>query len=307
MKNQAQSQASPENQFDDDSYYSDSYNENPNENYEYNPNRNQEYLKQNLNDFRVNMGMSREEKNRTTVKKFFLTILAFLLIPPTAFYLGRSIRQELPERNDPEPQIVIPQVIPAAEDTFCIVDNEVREGYLFPEDFVLLKDGETQYTISSKDEFKINKDEDFRFVSSYDSDRSSYSTQRGIQVGDDWKEFLDAYGDYRPDYINCRNADGENLIRKNITVREFKEDYIDTGKVDLTDPSLEMFFVFSLHSDGEHIIEMKDDGYFHDYDRYMEITFNFDSSDKLGNNEITENNSSTGQHLDYIDTNYYHF
>jgi hypothetical protein len=68
-----------------------------------------------------------------------------------------------------------------------------------------------------------------------------------------------------------------------------------------------MYFSFSLHSDGEHAIEMFDDDNYHSYDRYMQISFNFDSNDKIGNNERTENNTSTGQHLDYMDSSYYHF
>jgi hypothetical protein len=77
--------------------------------------------------------------------------------------------------------------------------------------------------------------------------------------------------------------------------------------VDLNDPSLEMYFLFTLHSDGEHIIEMIDDGHYHNYNRYMQISFNFDSSDKLGNNKRSQNNTSNGQHLNYMDSSYGRF
>ena len=299
MRNQYQ-----ENKFDENDYPNFGYDNEFDENYYSNPENKQEYLKQNLNEFRSNMGYG-EKKN--SFRKVLLTVLACMVIAPTAYFLGHSIRQGLPSTPDPEPQIVIPQTIYARDEPFCILDNEMKEGYLSPKDFVFLKDGESQYTISSRNEFIINKSEDFRFLSSYDRDHSRYSTDKGMKLGDDWEKFLELYGDYKTDFVTYETEDGKTMVRNGLTVREFKEKYIDTGKVDLTDPSLEMYFMFSLHSDGEHIIEMIDDGHYHTYDRYMEISFNFNSNDRLGTDERTENNSSDGLHLDYMDTSYSHF
>ena len=143
--------------------------------------------------------------------------------------------------------------------SFYVIDSYVPKYQLAPEDFFVLHNGEVTYEVS---EGKLLIPDDFYLsdVKYTYHDRDEYETSKGIKMGDSFSDFVEAYGDYKTDYIIVTTKDfpdkeGPMYIDWGITLKEFKKDFINTGKVDINDSELRIQVSYSVAGNGEKIIE----------------------------------------------------
>ena len=106
-------------------------------------------------------------------------------------------------------------------------------------------------------------------------------TSRGIRPGASWEEFVEAYGDVRASSFNAYDFSSEEEYTDeyydthyvyDLTVREYDEQYIKTGIIDMDKEELDI--VFSFDTQGTDIIYTEQERE-QMLDRYYDSYFSF--------------------------------
>ncbi len=120
--------------------------------------------------------------------------------------------------------------------------KEAPSGYLSIADYVFINSG-TNEPIE-----KINSFSYEGASTSYDYNKD-IETTKGITASSSWEEFVNAYGEYKAYYISYNkpysdaNYDNDDYGNVNwMTVSDFNEKYIKTGKVDIENYDITVCF-----------------------------------------------------------------
>lgn len=70
-----------------------------------------------------------------------------------------------------------------------------------------------------------------------------------IQIGTSWDELVYQLGDLKADGINARTSDGNDISLQEISLRDFDEEYVKSGKMDLRE-RMTVYISTSTGSDG---------------------------------------------------------
>ena len=126
-------------------------------------------------------------------------------------------------------------------------NQNVRDGYLSPTEFVLIdsETGEPVQKLSTKD---------FQSQYTFTYGINEYETSRGLKPGDSWYTFAETYGDTIAQEIRCKQTNGtetEVLTCQDMTIREFQNQYINTGRVDPDNAEIDVYF--RIGTDGKNL------------------------------------------------------
>ena len=288
--------------------------------YEYNTNYENDYdsfqenqedtnenLRNNINDYYENMGYQKKEKKKSKFSPFVIIFAVILCL--IGYNVGLLFRQNvpsnIPSNNNDNPSVIFPVHVDKGRKFYDKDSYTVSEDRLAPEDFFLYENGETEgFSYDSDGNMFINKNYEYEYVYSRSDNFDDFSTSKDMKIADDINLFFEKYGNYRADSILVFNSSEENITLYDITVSKFKEKYIDSGILNLSDPTLTIEFRFSIYSDGERILN---DGEYTNDTHTLTFSMTFDSTDALGNNTDSSNNTSTGMHLDSFGGSYYEY
>ena len=278
-----------------------------NSNFQEKPQNQQNYLESLTEKQRdVNANIEKNNSTRKKIGLIFICLIFFILGGIFSNVYLRNTHSESYEDSKTQ-DVTQPQETKQTGDKYVFYKptGEEKEGFLKPEDLILQKEGSTPYTYDSDGNMVVNASDVKMFVMTHTKDTSSYSTTKGIVVGDDWDTFVKTYGDYFAHNIKVFE-NGEYTEFVNMTVNEFIRDYIDTGVVNINEPDLDLFVTFSAYSDGMEYFDINYGKVKH-YENLLCLSFQFDSADRYGNNVHAENNKSSGLYIESIDTSYYRF
>lgn len=128
--------------------------------------------------------------------------------------------------------------------------SRAQDGYLALNEFVL-NDLDTGKPVQNMTSSEYTGSYAFTFGTMH------YETQRGLEPGDSWNAFLAAYGDIHTDSITVETNDDEFTLQDGMTVREFARDYIDNGRIDLSQAKIDIEFYTG--TDGRRLYYSQDD------------------------------------------------
>ena len=153
--------------------------------------------------------------------------------------------------------------------TTLFLENRTVKGFLPVEEYVF-KNKDSGTPVQNPRTFHY----DSYYV--YNTHRQLYETSRGIAPGASWDEFVAAYGDATASsvYTNRYDENGEIDwdyrsvgVSEQITVKEFDEQYVKTGTVDLSRDSITISF--NLDTDGMKLYYSLDEA----WDEYQHNRF----------------------------------
>ncbi len=105
---------------------------------------------------------------------------------------------------------------------------------------------------------------------------SGYETSRGIETGDSWEDFVEAYGDETVYSVYCYRYKEDGYIDWDydrpyfdgtFTVRQFDEKYVQTGVIDPTQDGIDL--EFCVETDGIKLMysDSEKNNFYHSYSR----------------------------------------
>ena len=141
--------------------------------------------------------------------------------------------------------------IAARQSTTLFVEKRTVDGYLAPEDYILVRE-DTGKPVQNARSLSL------KHMHSYDN--GGMRTTYGIREGSPWELFADAYSDIHADNITYykNTPDSYSIDYSNsvyltdpITIAEFNQKYVETGEVN---PETDRIYVdFQLYTDGFHL------------------------------------------------------
>lgn len=139
----------------------------------------------------------------------------------------------------------------ARKETTLFLEKRTMEGYLAPEDYILIngESGKPVHSVRS-----------LGYKTMHSWDEKGTMTNRGIKEGSSWEEFTDAYSDIHADsftwYKNSPNSytidySDSTYLLESMTLAEFDEKYRKSGEFN---PETDRIYVeFELYTDGIHL------------------------------------------------------
>ena len=134
--------------------------------------------------------------------------------------------------------------------TPAFADTAAPEGYLPLEEYLYLdEDGNTHGSLMNP----FYEGDWF-----YYGEGDQYTTTKGITVGDSWNDFVEAYGEYRAYSISVLPEESipwdeqpddyyDTHYFDYMSIAEFDREYIQSGKVDLSENTIYVEFVVYVH------------------------------------------------------------
>lgn len=152
-------------------------------------------------------------------------------------------------------------------DTTLFMEHRTLNGYLPVEEY-MLNYSDTGEPVQNVRSFRLNR------YGVYDYN-SGYETSRGIETGDSWEEFVEAYGDvtinsvytpyFKDDGMIDWDQETEYYYDKTMTVREFDEQHVRNGTFDPARQGIDL--EFEVETDGVKVLYSEDEknNYIHNY------------------------------------------
>ena len=131
-------------------------------------------------------------------------------------------------------------------ETTVFMERRALDGYLPAEEYVLERE-DSGRPVQNIRSFA------YRDTLSTVGNGAGLETSRGIRPGSSWEDVVDAYGDLRTRDIQVYKKDSDNalLLKGGMTICEFDEAYVKTGKVNFSEDDVGIRFSFS--TDGKKI------------------------------------------------------
>jgi hypothetical protein len=110
-------------------------------------------------------------------------------------------------------------------------------GYLSLNEYVLIDTATGEKT-------QILTNAQFTSETTFTFGFKQYETVRGLKPGDSWEAFVKAYGDCIPEKIEIESAEGkeEIQIEPGITIEQFDQNYIRSGRVNFAEDRADLWF-----------------------------------------------------------------
>lgn len=172
----------------------------------------------------------------------------------------------------------IRRTVPAADDPGITYVEE--EGIAFPEGSMAVYDEEGNVLADPS-----SPDFEDLYVYGMEENAHDYIFSGPIRIGSTWQDFVNAYGDYTAESIYFSNASGSSsssMTISNMTIHDFDQEYIQSGKVNMRDP-INIQFTSYIGRNNQSYLTQEGAGGYQNVLRYDSIHFTLYVPEEVNN------------------------